>query len=206
MATESGSACLQGKVFDDISFDDLGEDCLTLNVWSPAGAADGGLPVMVWIHGGAFLKGAGSQALYDGTTLARRGDVVFVSVNHRLGAFGFLDLSQFGDARYGLSGNAGQLDLVTALEWVRDNIAAFGGDPGRVTVFGQSGGGAKIATLMGMPAAQGLFHRAATMSGQQVTVSGPLHATERARASPWRPGPTSSISSRKPAGRPRSRT
>ena len=104
-----------------------------------------------------------------------------VTVKHRLNAFGYLYLARL-DPRFPDSGNAGQLDLILALHWVRDNIAAFGGDPGRVMVFGQSGGGAKIATLMGMPAAAGLFHRAATMSGQQVTASGPLNATERARA------------------------
>ena len=104
-----------------------------------------------------------------------------VTVTHRLNAFGYLYLARL-DPRFPDSGNAGQLDLILALRWVRDNIAAFGGDPGKVMVFGQSGGGAKIATLMGTPAARGLFHRAATMSGQQVTASGPLHATERARA------------------------
>jgi para-nitrobenzyl esterase len=147
-----------------------GEDCLRLNVWSP-GLSGKPRPVMFWIHGGGYETGS-SQELpaYDGERLARRGDVVFVSVNHRLGAFGFLDLSQFGDAKYGLSGNAGQLDLVTALEWVRDNIAAFGGDPGNVTIFGQSGGGAKVSTLMAMPAARGLFHKAIVQSGSLLNV------------------------------------
>ena len=147
-----------------------GEDCLRLNVWSP-GLTGKPRPVMFWIHGGGYETGS-SQELpaYDGERLARRGDVVFVSVNHRLGAFGFLDLSQFGDGRYGLSGNAGQLDLVTALEWVRDNIAAFGGDPGNVTIFGQSGGGAKVSTLMAMPSAKGLFHKAIVQSGSLLNV------------------------------------
>lgn len=158
------------------------EDCLFLNVWTP-GLRDGRKrPVMFYIHGGAYNNGSGSSPLYDGVRLCRRGDVVVVTVNHRLNAFGYLYLARFGDAELADSGNAGQLDLVLALQWVRDNISEFGGDPNRVMVFGQSGGGAKIATLMAMPAAAGLFHRAATMSGQQVTASGPLNATLRTRA------------------------
>ena len=157
------------------------EDCLFLNVWTPA--LDGGRrPVMVYIHGGAYSTGSGSAALYDGVNLCRRGDVVVVTLNHRLNVFGYAYLARLGAADLTDSGNAGQLDLVLALQWVRDNIAAFGGDPGRVMLFGQSGGGAKIATLMAMPAASGLFHRAATMSGQQVTASGPGNATRRAEA------------------------
>ncbi|WP_380779493.1 carboxylesterase/lipase family protein [Sphingomonas sp. R86520] len=156
------------------------EDCLYLNVWSAETDARAKKPVMVYIHGGAYSNGSVTDPLNDGRTLAARGDCVVVTVNHRLNAFGYLYLARF-DARFADSGNAGQLDLILALEWVRDNIAAFGGDPARVLVFGQSGGGAKIATMIGMPAASGLFHRAATMSGQQVTVSGPMHATERAR-------------------------
>jgi para-nitrobenzyl esterase len=158
------------------------EDCLFLNVWTP-GLRDGRKrPVMFYIHGGAYNNGSGSSPLYDGVRLCRRGDVVVVSINHRLNAFGYLYLARFGGAELADSGNAGQLDLILALEWVRDNIAEFGGDPNNVMVFGQSGGGAKIATLMAMPAAAGLFHRAATMSGQQVTASGPLNATLRTRA------------------------
>ena len=156
------------------------EDCLCLNVWTP-GLDGGKRPVMVYIHGGAYSSGSGSDPLYDGRRLAARGEVVVVTLNHRLSALGYLYLSRF-DRRFPDSGNAGQLDLVLALRWVRDNIAAFGGDPGRVMLFGQSGGGAKIATLMAMPAARGLFHRAATMSGQQLTASGPLNATRRTRA------------------------
>jgi para-nitrobenzyl esterase len=159
---------------------DGSEDCLFLNVWTPA--RDGRRrPVMVYFHGGAYSSGSADSPLLDGRHLAERGDVVVVTVGHRLNLFGYLYLARL-DPRFPDSGNAGQLDLILALRWVRDNIAAFGGDPGQVTVFGQSGGGAKIATLMGTPAASGLFHRAATMSGQQVTASGPLHATERARA------------------------
>jgi para-nitrobenzyl esterase len=157
------------------------EDCLYLNVWTP-GLRDGRKrPVMVYIHGGAYSTGSGSAALYDGVRLARRGDVVVVTLNHRLNAFGYAYLARLVP-ELADSGNAGQLDLVLALQWVRDNIAEFGGDPGKVMVFGQSGGGAKIATLMATPVAKGLFHRAATMSGQQVTASGPGNATRRTLA------------------------
>ena len=157
------------------------EDCLFLNVWSP-GLDGERRPVMVYIHGGAYSNGSGSSPLYDGTRLARRNDVVVVTLNHRLNLFGYAYLARIAGAPFLDSGNAGQLDLHLALQWVRDNIAAFGGDPSRVMVFGQSGGGAKIATLMATPAAAGLFHRAATMSGQQVTASGPWNATRRAEA------------------------
>jgi para-nitrobenzyl esterase len=154
------------------------EDCLRLNVWTPAPDA-GRRPVIVYIHGGAYATGSGSSPLTDGARLAGRGDVVVVTVNHRLGPLGYASLARLAPG-FEDSGNLGQLDLILALEWVRDHIAAFGGDPGCVTVIGQSGGGAKIATLMAMPAAAGLFHRAVTMSGQQVTASGPLNATRRA--------------------------
>ena len=162
--------------------DSISEDCLFLNIWTP-GVYDGKKrPVMLYIHGGAYSNGSGSSPLYDGAALAKRGDVVVVSVNHRLNAFGYLYLRRFGGDRFPDSGNCGQLDLVLALQWVKANIAAFGGDAGNVMVFGQSGGGAKIATMMAMPAATGLFHRAASMSGQQVTASGPANATARTRA------------------------
>ena len=158
------------------------EDCLFLNVWTP-GAGDGALrPVMVYIHGGAYNSGSGSDVLYDGARLAAHRDVVVITVNHRLNAFGYLYLESALPGLYPDSGNAGQWDLVLALEWVRGNAAAFGGDPRRVMVFGQSGGGAKIATLMASPAAAGLFHTVATMSGQQVTASGPLNAARRTQA------------------------
>ncbi|HYC02163.1 MAG TPA: carboxylesterase/lipase family protein [Azospirillaceae bacterium] len=156
------------------------EDCLFLNVWTPA--LTGKRPVMVYFHGGAYNNGSGSSPLYDGTRLARRQDVVVVTVNHRLNAFGYLYLARHGGEAFADSGNAGQLDLVLSLRWVRDNIERFGGDPDSVMVFGQSGGGAKIATLMAMPAAAGLFHRVATMSGQQVTASGPRNAMARTDA------------------------
>jgi para-nitrobenzyl esterase len=158
----------------------IGEDCLKLNVWTP-GIADGQRrAVMFYIHGGEYSHGSGSDPIYDGARLCRRGDVVVVTLNHRLSAFGHLYLGKIAGPDYAASGNVGLLDLVLALEWVRDNIANFGGDPTRVMLFGQSGGGAKIASLMAMPRAHGLFHRAATMSGQQVTASGPQVATERA--------------------------
>lgn len=157
------------------------EDCLYLNVWTPGADARARRPVMVYFHGGAYSSGTANSPLLDGRHLAAEGDVVVVTVGHRLNAFGYLYLARL-DPRFPDSGNCGQLDLILALQWVRDNIAAFGGDPGKVMVFGQSGGGAKIATLMGTPAAAGLFHRAATMSGQQVTASGPLNATRRAEA------------------------
>ncbi|MBD8679424.1 carboxylesterase/lipase family protein [Sphingomonas sp. CFBP 13720] len=157
------------------------EDCLFLNVWTPDAAAGAKRPVMVYFHGGAYSGGTVVEPLVFGHRLAAQGDVVVVTVNHRLNALGYLYLARI-DPRFADSGNSGQLDLVLALRWVRDNIAGFGGDPGRVMVFGQSGGGAKIATLMAMPAARGLFHAAATMSGQQVTASGPINATRRAEA------------------------
>lgn len=157
------------------------EDCLYLNVWTADPHPAANKPVMLYIHGGAYSNGTVTDPLNDGRNLAARGDVVVVTVNHRLNALGYLYLARF-DPRFSDSGNNGQLDLILALQWVRSNISAFGGDPGRVFVFGQSGGGAKIATMMGMPAAKGLFHSAATMSGQQVTASGPLHATARSES------------------------
>lgn len=157
------------------------EDCLFLNVWTPDAHHAAKRPVMVYFHGGAYSGGTVVDPLVDGRHLAAREDVVVVTVNHRLNALGYLYLARI-DARFPDSGNAGQLDLILALRWVRENIAGFGGDPARVMLFGQSGGGAKIATLMGTPAATGLFHAAATMSGQQVTASGPLNATRRAEA------------------------
>lgn len=160
----------------------MSEDCLVLNVFTPGLRDKAKRPVMFYIHGGAYSGGSGSSPLYDGLRLCKRGDVVVVSVNHRLNAFGYLYLSRFGGEELADSGNAGQLDLILALQWVRNNITEFGGDPDRVMVFGQSGGGAKIATMMAMAAAKGLFHRAATMSGQQITASGPLNATLRTQA------------------------
>jgi para-nitrobenzyl esterase len=153
------------------------EDCLTLNLWTP-GLGDSKRPVMVWLHGGAFAYGSGNRAVTDGANLARRGDVVVVSVNHRLNIFGFLHLDDIGGGRWRHSANAGMLDIIAALRWVHDNIAAFGGDPGNVTIFGESGGGGKVSVLLAMPAAQGLFHRAIIQSGAAIRVS----TRERANA------------------------
>jgi para-nitrobenzyl esterase len=144
-----------------------GEDHLRVNVWTP-GADNRKRPVMVWLHGGGFSAGSGQELkAYDGESIARRGDVVLVSLNHRLNIFGYLDLSKYGD-EYTSSANVGMLDLVVSLEWVRDNIANFGGDPGNVMIFGQSGGGSKVSTLMAMPSAKGLFHKAAIESGSSL--------------------------------------
>ncbi len=148
----------------------VSEDMLKLNVWTPAVGA-GKRPVLVYIHGGGFTNYSANSDLYDGVNLARKGDAVVVTLNHRLNLFGFLYLGAMGGEAYADSGNVGMLDLVLALQWVRDNIGQFGGDPGNVTIFGQSGGGAKCSVLMAMPAARGLFRRVLTMSGQQVTVT-----------------------------------
>ncbi len=134
---------------------ELSEDCLTLNVWTPG--LDGSRPVMVWIHGGGFRTGTGASPMYDGARLANRGDVVVVTINYRLGAFGYLYIE-------GLDANVGSRDQVAALEWVRDEIAAFGGDPGSVTIFGESGGARSVEMLLAMPSAAGLYHRAILQS------------------------------------------
>jgi para-nitrobenzyl esterase len=158
------------------------EDCLTLNLWTP-GFGDGAKrPVMVWLHGGAFAYGSGNRAVTDGANLARRGDVVVVNVNHRLNIFGFLHLADIGGAEWAHSGNAGMLDIVAALRWVQDNIAAFGGDPSNVTIFGESGGGGKVSVLLAMPEARGLFHRAIIQSGAAIRVSTRERATALAEA------------------------
>lgn len=142
-----------------------GEDCLVLNIFTPDLDTTAGRPVMFYIHGGGYINGGGGGPGLDGTNLARFGDVVVVTINHRLNAFGYTNLSHIDAENFGNAANAGHLDIVAALEWVRDNIAAFGGDPGNVTLFGQSGGGSKIMSLLSMPAAQGLFHKAISMSG-----------------------------------------
>jgi para-nitrobenzyl esterase len=145
--------------------EEMGEDCLSLNVFTPV-VGTGNRPVMVWLHGGGFSSGSGNWLLYDGTNLARKEDVVVVSVNHRLNLFGFLYLPDLGGGeKWAHASNVGMQDIVAALGWVKENIAAFGGNPGNVTIFGQSGGGAKVTTLMAMPSAKGLFHRAIAMSG-----------------------------------------
>jgi para-nitrobenzyl esterase len=160
----------------------ISEDCLHLNVWTPGLGDSARRPVMVWFHGGAYSSGTSNEPETDGARLAERGDVVVVTVNHRLNAFGYLSLAAWGGEDLADSGNAGMLDLILALQWVRDHATRLGGDPSRVTVFGHSGGGAKIATLMAMPEARGLFHRAITMSGQQVTASRPETALKHATA------------------------
>jgi para-nitrobenzyl esterase len=141
-----------------------GEDCLALNVYTPAVNDGGKRPVMVWMHGGGYFTGSGGATGLDGANLAKRGEVVVVTLNHRLNAFGYNFLGEFGDERFADAGNAGMLDIVMALEWVRDNIGAFGGDTDNVTIFGQSGGGSKVAVLMTMPSAKGLFHKAVMQS------------------------------------------
>ena len=158
----------------------MSEDCLHLNLWTPAVGA-GSRPVMVWLHGGGFSSGSGDWLLYDGARLAASQDVVVVSVTHRLNVFGYLYLPEIGGEKYAQSSNVGMLDIVQALDWVRQNVAAFGGDPGNVMIFGQSGGGRKVSVLTGMPAAKGLFHRAIMMSGSQNTGTSPSEATETSR-------------------------
>ena len=140
------------------------EDCLYLNVWTPDASPARKRPVMVWIHGGAFMTGAGSLAIYEGAALAARGDVVVITINYRLGALGWLSHPDLVTDE-GIAGNWGLLDQIAALRWVRDNIAAFGGDPGNVTIFGESAGAISVSTLLGTPAAKGLFHKAIAQSG-----------------------------------------
>src|ERR1700680_1786260 len=143
-----------------------GEDCLRVNVWTPGINASHKRPVMVYMHGGGFSAGSGHDLLsYDGESLARNHDAVVVNHNHRLNVYGYLNLGHLGGEEYASSDNGDMLDLVAVLEWVRDNITTFGGDPGNVTIFGQSGGGGKVLALMAMPAAKGLFHRAIVQSG-----------------------------------------
>lgn len=151
---------------DHWNYDDVSEDCLKLNVFTKALKDGKKRPVLFWIHGGGFTNGNGiEQDGYNGENFARLGDVVFVSINHRLGPLGYCNLAGVGGERFAASANVGMLDIVAALEWVRDNIANFGGDPGNVTIMGQSGGGAKVCTLTAMPSAKGLFHKAVVESG-----------------------------------------
>jgi para-nitrobenzyl esterase len=158
---------------------EMSEDCLYLNVYTPE-IDDGRRPVMVWIHGGAFTTGAGSLPWYDGTSFATRGDVVLVTINYRLGALGFMYLDELVPDLEGTA-NLGILDQIAALEWVQNNIAAFGGDPSQVTVFGESAGGMSVGTLMGLPAAKGLFSRATLQSGAVRHISDADEATGIAR-------------------------
>ena len=161
---------MQGQIFGDISFPrPASEDCLNLNIWTPAAAASDRLPVMVWIHGGGFQAGAGPEPRHDGDALARKG-VVVVTINYRLGVFGFLAHPELTrESGRNASGNYGLLDQVAALRWVRENIAAFGGNPQNVTIFGESAGSFAVSALMASPLAAGLFHRAIGESGGYFT-------------------------------------
>jgi para-nitrobenzyl esterase len=165
-----------------VSQEPMSEDCLHLNVWTPALRDGGKRPVMVWFHGGGYFSGSGGNERYDGENLCTRQDVVLVTVNHRLNVFGYLYLGDLAGRTFADSGNAGMLDCVAALEWIRDNIAEFGGDPGNVTLFGESGGGGKVITLMAMPAAKGLFHRAIAQSGLAIRQATREEATQTAAA------------------------
>src|SRR6202020_3269446 len=158
----------------------MSENCLVLNVW--AAAADAAKrPVMVWLHGGGFAVGSGSAPAYDGTHLAARGDVVVVTINHRLNVFVYLYLGELAGESFSQSGNAGMLDVVEALRWVRDNIAAFGGNPANVTIFGESGGSGKVSVVCAMPSAKGLFHKAIMQSGPCLKIQDKDRATAIAK-------------------------
>jgi para-nitrobenzyl esterase len=166
-ATEFGAHCMQGKVFGDMNFRDAGgsEDCLSLNVWVPLKTSGAKLPVMVWIYGGGFVAGTTSEARQDGTHLAQQG-VIVVSMNYRLGVFGFFVHPELAkESGRNAAGNYGLLDQVAALQWVHDNIAAFGGDPGNVTIFGESAGSFSVSAQMASPLAKGLFQKAIGESG-----------------------------------------
>ncbi|MDM7997504.1 MAG: carboxylesterase family protein [Acidobacteriota bacterium] len=154
---------------DHWNYDDVSEDCLRINVFTPAINDGKKRPVMLWLHGGGYTNGNGIEHDgYNGENLARFGDIVFCSINHRLGPLGYCNLAGVGGDAFAASGNVGMLDIVAAMEWIRDNIANFGGDPGNVTIMGQSGGGAKVCTLTAMPAAKGLFHKAVVLSGASI--------------------------------------
>jgi para-nitrobenzyl esterase len=159
-----------------------GEDCLRVNLWTPEINGSGKRPVMVYMHGGGFADGCSQDLLsYDGENLARNHDVVVVNSNHRLNAYGYLNLAAIGGDEFASSANVGMLDIVAVLEWVRTHIGMFGGDPNNVTVFGQSGGGGKVATLMAMPTAKGLFHRAIIQSGPFLKALSPDYSEQVAR-------------------------
>jgi len=158
------------------------EDCLFLNVWTPGVGDSAKRPVMIWLHGGGFVAGSASWPVYDGAALARNGEIVVVSINHRLNALGYLYLGDLAGMEYLQSGNAGMLDIMLAIWWVRDNIASFGGDPGNVTIFGESGGGLKVSTLLAMRSARGLVHKAVIQSGPGVRCLSREAATDNTRA------------------------
>jgi len=193
-ATRYGHQAPQNMHFTDVlapqadPSEGFDEDCLVLNVWTP-GLSDGRKrPVMFWIHGGGFAQESGSWPWLDGTALARRGDVVVVTINHRLNIFGYLHLADIGGEQYAASGNAGMLDLVAGLQWVRENIAQFGGDPSNVMIFGESGGGAKVCTLLAMPSAKGLpASPSLSRRGRCPRRSGPPRPAGRT-CRRWRPG------------------
>jgi para-nitrobenzyl esterase len=166
----------------DASVEGYDEDCLYLNVWTPGPDTSQKRPVMFWCHGGGFAQESGTWPWSYGESLSRRGDVVVVTINHRLNVFGYFHLGDVGGEKYAASGNAGALDLVAGLQWVHDNIAAFGGDPDNVMIFGESGGGAKVCTLLAMPAARGLFHRAAMQSGLALRLNTREQADELTKA------------------------
>ena len=175
-------ASATSSLIGDLSDRPESEDCLVLNVWT-RGLKDGGKrPVMFWIHGGGFQAGSGSSPGYDGTNLCKRGDVVVVTINHRLNALGFMFLGDIGGAEFANTGNVGMLDIVHALKWVRENIGNFGGDPDNVMIFGESGGGRKVGTLLAMPDAKGLFQRAVIQSGPTIRVITREDATAAAQA------------------------
>jgi para-nitrobenzyl esterase len=167
---------------DHWNYDELSEDCLALNIWTPAVADGKKRPVIVWFHGGGFSRGNGiEQDGYHGENISRYGDVVYCSINHRLNVFGFSDFSGLGGEKYKDSGNAGLLDMIAALQWVHDNIANFGGNPGNVTIIGQSGGGAKVCMLATMPAAKHLVHRAVSLSGSAISANNQEYSRELGR-------------------------
>src|SRR5262245_5149332 len=159
-----------------------GEDCLNLSLWTPSATRGGKRPVMVWLHGGGYSAGSPNMVPYDGANLARRHDVVVVRVTQRLNVFGFAYLAELAGEQFAGASNVGMKDVILGLEWIRDNSASFGGDPTNVTIFGQSGGAGKVSTLLGMPAAQGLFHRAIAQSGSAVTSLAAGAASQSAEA------------------------
>jgi para-nitrobenzyl esterase len=181
-STAYGNRAIQSDVGigADSKLPQMSEDCLFLNVWTP-GLDSKKRPVMVWLHGGGFSSGSGGEHLTDGGNLARKANVVVVSLNHRLNVFGFLQLSDSWGPDYALSGQAGMLDIVLGLEWVRDNIVRFGGNPRNVTIFGESGGGRKVAMLMAMPPAKGLFHKAIIQSGSGLDAPSRAEAVDLGR-------------------------
>ncbi|MDD4590093.1 MAG: carboxylesterase family protein [Parabacteroides sp.] len=167
---------------DHWNYDELSEDCLALNIWTPSLSDDKKRPVIVWLHGGGFSRGNGiEQDGYNGENITRYGDVVYCSINHRLNVFGFSDLSGVGGEKYRDSGNVGLLDIVAALQWIHDNIANFGGDPGNVTIIGQSGGGAKVCMLATMPAVKHLAHKAVSLSGSATSANNQDYSRELGR-------------------------